>query len=1041
MPRPDQERYINNSLKVLEDANNMFGQYINVYGPNGRMPRVDFENSKEYSDIKIDINEIMEGMEFDTPEEEKTFKDRIKRELDPAVIAAIVLGACMNPSRLSKNMSSSSTRGDMTGANQMRLTDDVMRGDPRTFNFGPVMLEGRKEAASAIRYYILDNDPDLIKKYLQNLVDYTVKESGEAIAAQTGNSADVGPQKVAYMLGHEMMERKAFGVTPNKKEDIGIIRSESYKKQFNSMVAGENSKLALINNFENLSADEKDILITDMLFNSYIANMGRIQNEERNNTKELYALPYLDKLGCNIDEKEMEEGKLFSDDLKLKSIIEEQMPVVVNKHTVSNFDAILAKPDGERRLRELYTDAIKKSDVYKKIMKSKTQEQLIDNIMASDRDISKGITSIKSVKLPNEAKKINDAHKKEFEDQMNQLCESMYDHITESPELLAGDAKKYGFTDMTPAGLEKNAKIISDIYDVIEKNNSRGGSRNNNYKNMMDKLKELRDFSRRIAKGKKPMSATQYASYTKLAGEVDKLALHYLDNKTNINSTYARNRVSGVKELRGILKMNLKPAENTINTLQDKITSEYLGSVYKTYNETDPWRDDNNPFYGTKYINESSRRYKTSYSAGRAAGISVTIFAMAASGKYSFEDIMDSNKLHEEKQKVFDEVIKKMNNMTPENQQWIAKQIYEGQKATENMINEQAKLVDFSKPDVLQDRRLCQMLHMAFHQFDCWQEMKHCSDEIVALANKDHPEITTYTQYKDWWTARDTALTTLNEAISKQRKNAYNLLTDKNGLQTNAAQTACSTEAIKKTLSDLAAAQKAGGDKPFMEWITQEQKFENIVISSGIGQKPYMDKFEFLDESPGMAKAIAPMLVNGSLLKDATLKLDMVNGRATLVGAPTEEEIRNKLITVANEKYLKNTDEAIERLGNKNYKYTSKEEFINDAAYALFGQMYRVSKGKSPIDVQTGERVTLEDYTAKMVTNKDFINSLKSKENPKNFMSPKSIADTAVNNEKIKSIIAESNRQYEQKMALEAQKTAKNKKTVKKEQPQKGMHN
>lgn len=1015
------KEYLEKKTNFLAKANDPYADYIRVYGPNPTLPNIplkgdDEAKRAEYDNIKIDIDEIIDEMEFESGDMKKEYAERIKKELDETTIAAIVLGACMNPQGLDKAMSASSTMGkSMLGANQMRFTDDVMTADARAVNFVPVMIERRKEAKESIINYIKLKDPSGIKQNLQYLADYAIKESDQAVSSW-GMSNNVGMEanKVAYLLGSNMLEKKAFGIEANESaDDIGIIRAESFRKQMEAAVLGESIKMALINNFDNLEQQERESFVTDMLFNAYIANMSNVLREERYKVDDTVASPFLQKLGIDIYNQHLEDGEVFADDVVVNNILHTHMPYVLDKHTISDFDCILAKPDGEEKLKALYIDSIKNSDIYKKIMKSKNKDQLLDNIMESDNITGHGITSIEEVKLPNESKAINERHEISYKNEMKELKDKLLDRIYTKEDMLADNYKKYGFTDMFPAGIAKNAGNIAELYSKIEKNNSRGGSKNNNYKNMMDKLKALRDYSKKLADGKEYMSSTDYASYKNLVEEVDKLAENYLDNKTNINSDYARARVKGVRELRGALSMMMKPAEATFEKVQEMKIKETFGEMYKTYKDTDPWHSPDNPFYVGKYADSNARKVNSSYTVERAAGISVTIFAMAASGKYSFEDIMDNSKLRDEKAKLAAEVIERMNNMTPENQEWIAKQIYEGQKATEAMIEQEAKRVDFSDPNILKDKHFCQMLHMSFHQFDAWQEMKNCSEEIVALANKEHPEITTYEQFKNYWTSKDTPLLYINTSISGQMSNAYDMITAKDGLSTCAARTANTTACIKKTLADLAAAQKAGVDKPLRDWIPEETQMETQLIPSGIGQMPFQKLFRFIDNSPSMSKALAPMIVDGTLFKDTKLNVNFAEGKVTLENAPTEEQMKEKAIEVANNVFLSKTDAALARMVDINYTYSTTQEYIKDCAYAMFGQMYRASGGYSPRDFESGEKMTLEDYAAKMITNKDFINSLKSKENPKKFMSPKTVAATANDQEKLKSIIAENTKKYE----------------------------
>ncbi|MCR5339031.1 MAG: hypothetical protein K6E75_10770 [Lachnospiraceae bacterium] len=114
---------------------------------------------------------------------------------------------------------------------------------------------------------------------------------------------------------------------------------------------------------------------------------------------------------------------------------------------------------------------------------------------------------------------------------------------------------------------------------------------------------------------------------------------------------------------------------------------------------------------------------------------------MLGTGKYTFEEIMDPAKCRKEKAEMFEKVANAMTHITPENQKWIAEQIYKAQAATEKMMQEQAQKIDFSNPDIMQDKQFVMMLHVASHQHDAWQEMSHCQKEILELAKKDHPEM------------------------------------------------------------------------------------------------------------------------------------------------------------------------------------------------------------------------------------------------------------------------------------------------------------
>ncbi len=67
----------------------------------------------------------------------------------------------------------------------------------------------------------------------------------------------------------------------------------------------------------------------------------------------------------------------------------------------------------------------------------------------------------------------------------------------------------------------------------------------------------------------------------------------------------------------------------------------------------------------------------------RSAGVSIALFAMAATGQYTLDELMDNSKLREEKAAMFDTVVTHMKNVAPGNEhnKWLAEQIYKGSRA------------------------------------------------------------------------------------------------------------------------------------------------------------------------------------------------------------------------------------------------------------------------------------------------------------------------------------------------------------------------
>ncbi|MBO4863661.1 MAG: hypothetical protein J5517_04810 [Eubacterium sp.] len=566
------------------------------------------------------------------------------------------------------------------------------------------------------------------------------------------------------------------------------------------------------------------------------------------------------------------------------------------------------------------------------------------------------------------------------------------------------DFTKYGFTSLDPNAVKKNAKLIGELYKLIDGNNTWGGSKNNNYKNTLSKLKELKELSEKYAKHGMVLGEPEMVRYRSLANDVDKLAEKYLAEKTDINSPYAQKRVDGMKKLRNALKANVAPLKEAAASMKEAVIKEVFGDVNKTYNETDPWRCDNNAFYGQKYADPKTRELSNNgFSLQRSGALSISIFALAATGKYTMDELMDNSKLRAEKAAMYDTVAEHIKNSAPGNEhsKWIAEQIYKGQIATEKMIEDTAKTVDFSNPNIRQNKTFCQMLHLTLHQQDAWQEMAHCQNEIFEIAKHDHPEMNSWNDYKKWWTGRNTPLRDINDAMNKQQNAAVEMMTHKENLDNTASILVLQGAFIKKTLKSLADLQKSEAkDKPMRDWIPREKKMENLALASAVGQQELKGKFRYLDNDPKFSQLVTKGIVDGTLLKNVEMSMDMTKGKAKITGFPSKEEMKEY---ADNQKFLKKTDMALDRL--KAGKYKSVDSFIKDSAYAIFGQMYRMSGNRPPIDAKTGKKLTLEEYAAKKIRSKDFQESLRSNKNPSKFVKPSTVVKMATNEESMRKII------------------------------------
>ena len=98
---------------------------------------------------------------------------------------------------------------------------------------------------------------------------------------------------------------------------------------------------------------------------------------------------------------------------------------------------------------------------------------------------------------------------------------------------------------------------------------------------------------------------------------------------------------------------------------------------------------------------------------------------------------------------------------------------------------------------------------------------------------------------------------------------------------------------------------------------------------------------------------------------------------------------------LTNAEFLRKADRAIFRLKQGEYKY--KKNYIEDSAYAMYGQMYRVSGSKDKIDLQQ----IMKDKVA----SGDFEKSLISKKDPTKYIASQEVAKKAQNRNKMKDMV------------------------------------
>ena len=152
------------------------------------------------------------------------------------------------------------------------------------------------------------------------------------------------------------------------------------------------------------------------------------------------------------------------------------------------------------------------------------------------------------------------------------------------------------------------------------------------------------------------------------------------------------------------------------------------------------------------------------------------------------------------------------------------------------------------------------------------------------------------------------------------------------------------------------------------------------------------DHTENPDAEPEMKK------LNSDDIRKLKIIRGAMNSKFFNVDIKTDSRIHGK--GISDDEFLKKSDIALSRL--EKGKYTSKKQYVRDAAYAVIGQMYRFGGNKAPISSKTGKQVSLWDYMKEKLDSGDFENSIKTSDDK--YISPKSIVKMARNKSKIDSL-------------------------------------
>ncbi len=976
--------YLEKAKHFTENNPSVFHELIGTLGPKGKL-KESFPLFKEYNSIELG--------EFPG--------------LDEDFVTAVLIGAMINPKKTGMDYllhtGSSPDNRNPLGSNQNFVVDNVPRSDARARFIGPQVVQARNEAKQALQEYAAGK-PEKAKKMLQEFLDFNARNFYSMKVIDTrGDKLDLAfsSHKASVSLASKLSGTEPFMLEPNTTP-IQKAKMKAFELQQKAVYDAGVIKQNLINGTI-VSEEEKKTAAADLVFNLYISNISRAMADKNDEAVKQIFADFCSRIGA--PDPLSEDDFTYYDISNSNGLISDAEADLREEYFfnhISKLEAVLASPGGIDKLRRLYMPKIKKSPEYEAIVNAGTEDEMVDAIHDAEEKCAVDITEkFPTVKLTDLATSMNKAQFKNLTavmaEKKNVFEEGFADFIKRN-----NSDHQYYMHSLTPEELTVNAQHLEAFTQHLKNVNKRGGSRN--FTDLYEAMKKLRDFGKKLAEQGRTPTAAEMQEYVNLGKTVNDLASNYLDNKTNINSDYARNRVNVVKRFKSFLNLHVLSAEE----LAKSRLKEEMGAAYQAYEKIIQYNPLDNPEAGKAFQTKVFRPRTVmpsaahGYTIGRSGHYSITIMALAATGKYSLDDLIDPKKFVAEKSAMLDTVMEKIVYGRKEDQQWIAENLVRGMDVVTKMTDEAMQKLDFNDPKVFSSDAFHKITAMGFYRFDAWQEIDHCKVEITEAAKAVYPGIESYNDIYNKLRKDIGTITDYVEFKSQSLTAAKEFYQDCFDYSEQQQKVFMGVEEIlmgslKAHISSLAITEKmkTADGKPFSELFTREEPIILNNLAMDFMQSYGEKAVDAIVRHPELLKENMDKIANGEFFKDVKLVY-----HKELAGTPEAFEISGgpELVTkVQTQSFMVDAEEAIKRLETKTYK--NKEEYYHDSAYAITGGIYKVT-GNLPFKSDTKEKTSLRAFANHHIKNEAFRNSLARAEGGK-LKNPKNVAAFVKNPDKI----------------------------------------
>ncbi len=385
--RKEQKRkdYLDRLDGMVEMAKSPYKTILDIYGSSGKLPS-GMQGWVDYNVIPIPIPEGMNDI----------------------FVSAVTLGSMMDPSRLDRNMTSSSFPLDSDtyiGFNQLFYIENIPGNDKRMGEFPDVMLMARQDARQAVKDMAEGKDDSRVYEYLNHFIGFVVRN---LVTAQSYTSSDMletreyEGAKVPIRMAAELISTEPFKnhIEVSEFDRMKIMALANQAKAREELYT---DKAKLMKEPPAAGSVEREEAVAEVMFKEYL--IGTLSNDRNDNyvAEETTIQGMLDKYG--IDPTCREYTDLFRTPQNIvatRGAVEDNL----NAYRTTDRAVLLSQPEGIETLRKLYMDSIKATNTFKDLVAAEGAE-LQDKLMELDNTARRGFKSFSEVRTNNEAERYN----------------------------------------------------------------------------------------------------------------------------------------------------------------------------------------------------------------------------------------------------------------------------------------------------------------------------------------------------------------------------------------------------------------------------------------------------------------------------------------------------------------------------------------------------------------------------------------------------------------------------------------------------------